>query len=162
MLQEIEILLHRPPPIPFRTYLGVLPVETNHSAAIIPAILRDTCETPGGAFRLPSGSHVSPCSARGRSTGFQHRQYISGNSRRFSLGPTAFLGEMMAESPVRLQLRTERRDEVFARPDQPIGDFTFNAKVADVFDDMVSRSVPYYEEMQRMVCELAQDFAAPA
>lgn len=31
----------------------------------------------------------------------------------------------------------------------------------DVFDDMVSRSVPYYEEMQRMVCELAQDFAVP-
>lgn len=58
---------------------------------------------------------------------------------------------MMAESPVRLQLRAEPRDEVFAQQDQPIGDFTFNAKVADVFDDMVSRSVPYYEEMQRMV-----------
>ncbi len=67
----------------------------------------------------------------------------------------------MAESPIRLQLRTERRDEEFAKEDQPIGDFTFNAKVADVFDDMVSRSVPYYEEMQRMVCELAQDFAVP-
>jgi tRNA (cmo5U34)-methyltransferase len=68
---------------------------------------------------------------------------------------------MMAESPVLLQLRTERRDDVFAEQDQPIGDFAFNAKVADVFDDMVSRSVPYYEEMQRMVCELAQDFARP-
>ncbi len=69
---------------------------------------------------------------------------------------------MLAESPVRLQLRTELRDQVFAERDQPIGDFAFNAKVADVFDDMVSRSVPYYQEMQRMVCELAQDFARPA
>ena len=60
-----------------------------------------------------------------------------------------------------MQLQTERRDDVFAEQDQPIGDFAFNAKVADVFDDMVSRSVPYYEEMQRMVCELAQDFARP-
>ncbi|WP_087001544.1 carboxy-S-adenosyl-L-methionine synthase CmoA [Rhizobium sullae] len=58
-------------------------------------------------------------------------------------------------------LQSEKRDEVFSEHDQPVGDFAFNAKVADVFDDMVSRSVPHYEEMQRMVCELAQDFARP-
>lgn len=40
-----------------------------------------------------------------------------------------------------------------------IGDFCFDARVADVFDDMVSRSVPFYHEMQRMVAELARDFA---
>ncbi|CCM77032.1 tRNA (cmo5U34)-methyltransferase [Rhizobium mesoamericanum STM3625] len=90
--------------------------------------------------------------------GIQHDQHTSGNAR---LRRTASLGEMMAESRVRLQLRTELRDQVFAERDQPIGDFAFNAKVADVFDDMVSRSVPYYQEMQRMVCELAQDFARP-
>lgn len=67
----------------------------------------------------------------------------------------------MVGNPTRLLLRTDRKDEVFAEADHPVGDFTFNAKVADVFDDMVSRSVPYYEEMQRMVCELAQDFARP-
>lgn len=65
----------------------------------------------------------------------------------------------MADTAARLPLRIERKDEVFARDDQPVGDFTFNATVANVFDDMVSRSVPYYEEMQRMVCELARDFA---
>lgn len=40
-------------------------------------------------------------------------------------------------------------------------DFTFDSRVAAVFDDMVSRSVPFYAEMQRMSCELAADFAKP-
>ncbi|TCL75758.1 carboxy-S-adenosyl-L-methionine synthase CmoA [Rhizobium sp. BK251] len=67
----------------------------------------------------------------------------------------------MAKIVASIPLRTELRDEVFAEAEQPVGDFTFNAKVADVFDDMVSRSVPFYEEIQRMVCELARDFAKP-
>ncbi|KQV24413.1 tRNA (cmo5U34)-methyltransferase [Rhizobium sp. Root1203] len=67
----------------------------------------------------------------------------------------------MADSPTRLILRRDQKDEVFADGKGPVGDFAFNATVANAFDDMVSRSVPYYEEMQRMVCELAQDFAQP-
>ncbi len=43
----------------------------------------------------------------------------------------------------------------------PVGDFKFDAKVAKVFDDMVSRSVPFYDEMQRMTAQLAGDFALP-
>ncbi|SCW88938.1 tRNA (cmo5U34)-methyltransferase [Rhizobium mongolense subsp. loessense] len=58
-------------------------------------------------------------------------------------------------------LKPGRKDTVFSEDEPPVDDFSFNAQVADVFDDMVSRSVPYYEEMQRMVCELAQDFAKP-
>ncbi|WP_244495279.1 MULTISPECIES: methyltransferase domain-containing protein [unclassified Ensifer] len=54
---------------------------------------------------------------------------------------------------------SHRRDEVFAAPDENVGDFAFNATVAAVFEDMVSRSVSYYGEIQRMVCELASDFA---
>ena len=50
------------------------------------------------------------------------------------------------------------RDQVFAQEIEPF-DFKFNAAVATVFDDMVSRSVPYYDEMQRMIAELAADFA---
>lgn len=60
-----------------------------------------------------------------------------------------------------IALQADRKDTVFAQDEPPVGDFSFNAKVADVFDDMVSRSVPHYEEMQRMVCELAVDFARP-
>lgn len=37
-------------------------------------------------------------------------------------------------------------------------DFTFDTKVAEVFDDMVGRSVPYYAEVQRMLSELTLQF----
>lgn len=67
----------------------------------------------------------------------------------------------MSTSKVTSLLDTAQKDTFFETPGQPVTDFKFNAGVADVFDDMVSRSVPYYEEMQRMVCELARDFATP-
>lgn len=51
------------------------------------------------------------------------------------------------------------KDEVFRQP-QAIADFNFGAKVAAVFDDMLDRSVPFYREVQRMVSEMATDFAA--
>jgi len=50
------------------------------------------------------------------------------------------------------------RDEVFKEHSKP-SDFKFSTKVAGVFDDMVNRSVPYYEEIQRMISELAADHA---
>lgn len=50
-------------------------------------------------------------------------------------------------------------DHVFAE-EQSASDFAFDQRTAIVFDDMVSRSVPFYEEMQRMTAELAADFAA--
>lgn len=52
----------------------------------------------------------------------------------------------------------ELKDKVF-EADTKIADFSFNKEVAAVFDDMVSRSVPYYDEMQRMTVELVRDFA---
>lgn len=58
-------------------------------------------------------------------------------------------------------LDTEKKDALFESGHETLRDFNFNAKVAEVFDDMVSRSVPFYGEMQRMTCELARDFARP-
>lgn len=52
-----------------------------------------------------------------------------------------------------------KSDTIFDTADRPIADFSFDTTVADVFDDMVSRSVPFYDEMQRMTCELAAEFA---
>jgi tRNA (cmo5U34)-methyltransferase len=49
-----------------------------------------------------------------------------------------------------------KKDAIFSRPQSP-ADFAFTAKVAAVFDDMVDRSVPYYQEMQRMIAEMATD-----
>ncbi|HVN40718.1 MAG TPA: carboxy-S-adenosyl-L-methionine synthase CmoA [Myxococcota bacterium] len=50
------------------------------------------------------------------------------------------------------------RDRVFAGERSPV-DFQFGEETAAVFDDMVSRSVPFYGEVQRMCAELASDFA---
>ena len=50
-------------------------------------------------------------------------------------------------------------DLVFAQPLSRVSDFKFSRDVANVFDDMVTRSVPFYVEMQRMIGELAGDFA---
>ncbi|WP_083257272.1 carboxy-S-adenosyl-L-methionine synthase CmoA [Arcticibacter eurypsychrophilus] len=53
------------------------------------------------------------------------------------------------------------KDEVFRDEINQISDFKFGTKVVNVFDDMVSRSVPFYGEMQRMISELAADHAQP-
>lgn len=50
-------------------------------------------------------------------------------------------------------------DKVFNDKLESIGDFNFGEKVAAVFDDMLYRSVPFYQEIQRMITELALDFA---
>lgn len=52
-------------------------------------------------------------------------------------------------------------DNVFDDKIEKASDFKFGATVANVFDDMVNRSVPYYGEMQRMISELAADHAQP-
>jgi len=40
-----------------------------------------------------------------------------------------------------------------------MSDFHFGKETASVFDDMLDRSVPFYPEIQRMVSEIAADFA---
>ncbi|HYJ38729.1 MAG TPA: carboxy-S-adenosyl-L-methionine synthase CmoA [Chitinophagaceae bacterium] len=48
-----------------------------------------------------------------------------------------------------------RKDEVFKESITKASDFKFSSKVANVFDDMVTRSVPFYIEIQRMIGEVA-------
>lgn len=47
------------------------------------------------------------------------------------------------------------KDEVFRDEIEKASDFKFGENVANVFDDMVNRSVPFYGEIQRMMAELA-------
>lgn len=54
-----------------------------------------------------------------------------------------------------------QRDEVYRSEHSAVADFRFGADVATVFDDMVTRSVPFYVEIQRMIAEMAGDFATP-
>ena len=50
-------------------------------------------------------------------------------------------------------------DTLFAGVRVRNDDFTFGKDTAAVFDDMLDRSVPFYGEIQRMLGELAADFA---
>jgi tRNA (cmo5U34)-methyltransferase len=50
-------------------------------------------------------------------------------------------------------------DKLYTGPREKIGDFAFDEKTAAVFGDMLYRSVPFYEEVQRMVVEIAKAFA---
>ncbi|MGH3771647.1 MAG: carboxy-S-adenosyl-L-methionine synthase CmoA [Pseudonocardiaceae bacterium] len=48
-------------------------------------------------------------------------------------------------------------DKLF-QADGTVGDFVFDGHVAAVFDDMLDRSIPFYQEIQRMVVELGVQF----
>lgn len=50
------------------------------------------------------------------------------------------------------------RDEIFNSPQEDIAPFEFNDKVAQVFDDMVSRSIPFYEEIHRLIVDLTHRY----
>jgi len=53
-----------------------------------------------------------------------------------------------------------RKDKIYRRK-QKVTDFNFRKKTAEVFDDMLQRSVPFYGEMQRMIGEIALNYAKP-
>jgi tRNA (cmo5U34)-methyltransferase len=53
------------------------------------------------------------------------------------------------------------KDENFKTPQALVEDFNFGKETARVFDDMLDRSVPFYDEVQRMLGEIAADFATP-
>lgn len=55
---------------------------------------------------------------------------------------------------------TKSKDKVFDAVIKKPSDFKFGATVANAFDDMVERSVPYYNEIQRMIIEQVCEFAA--
>lgn len=46
-------------------------------------------------------------------------------------------------------------DKIFGQQIIGVEDFEFNQRVADVFDDMVSRSVPFYGEIHRILIDLS-------
>src|SRR5262245_31468199 len=62
--------------------------------------------------------------------------------------------------PASAVARDASKDEIF-REIETVADFSFGEKVASVFDDMLDRSVPFYQEIQRMIWEMAADFAVP-
>jgi tRNA (cmo5U34)-methyltransferase len=55
-----------------------------------------------------------------------------------------------------------KRDRVFFESSVGTSEFTFNAEVAEVFDDMIVRSVPFYLEQQDMIKEIGKKFWIPS
>jgi tRNA (cmo5U34)-methyltransferase len=51
------------------------------------------------------------------------------------------------------------KDKIFNKKTKLVSDFNFGKETARVFDDMLDRSVPFYQEIQRMIGELSSDFA---
>jgi len=51
------------------------------------------------------------------------------------------------------------KDQIYNEEIVNAADFKFGSTVANVFDDMVNRSVPFYIEMQRMIAEQAADYS---
>lgn len=54
-----------------------------------------------------------------------------------------------------------RKDETYKRKLKKISTFRFNKEVANVFDDMVNRSVPFYKGLQNLLAKLAVHFHKP-
>jgi len=52
-----------------------------------------------------------------------------------------------------------KKDKLFEKRKNNTMNFDFGAKTAQVFDDMLDRSIPHYREIQRMIGEMAADFA---
>ena len=50
------------------------------------------------------------------------------------------------------------RDELFQKPLKALTEFEFNDEVAAVFDDMIHRSIPFYDEVQKMVADFVDYF----
>lgn len=53
------------------------------------------------------------------------------------------------------------RDQVYALPQTQLVDFAFTPAVADVFPDMIRRSVPGYEQIISLLGVIAQQYAQP-
>jgi tRNA (cmo5U34)-methyltransferase len=54
-----------------------------------------------------------------------------------------------------------KRDELFAGSSYP-RPFEFNEEVAQVFDDMISRSIPYYPEVIKLLCQWLREYPLAA
>jgi tRNA (cmo5U34)-methyltransferase len=54
-----------------------------------------------------------------------------------------------------------KRDNIFAARQKSMHNFEFDSQVAEVFDDMLERSVPFYAEQQCMIQAMSKSFWIP-
>ena len=68
------------------------------------------------------------------------------------------LKSRMETNPLAL---SSQRDNIFARPRPPGRPFQFDEEVAEVFDDMLARSIPFYNETQGVIADLVTRHLPP-
>jgi len=54
------------------------------------------------------------------------------------------------------------KDEIFRKALPFVADFEFDDQVAEVFEDMLHRSIPFYSEIQAMILDWAKTFYRPS
>jgi tRNA (cmo5U34)-methyltransferase len=64
--------------------------------------------------------------------------------------------QVQARPEARVRDTAVFKDAVYSEP-QMAADFSFGEPVAAVFDDMLDRSIPFYQEIQRMIAEMARE-----
>lgn len=58
-------------------------------------------------------------------------------------------------------MSSDKKDQIYANPLENMVDFRFDEKVADVFPDMIQRSVPGYGSIIQLIGILAQEYVQP-
>jgi tRNA (cmo5U34)-methyltransferase len=54
-----------------------------------------------------------------------------------------------------------KKDKIYLKSEKRAGDFEFNSEVAEIFDDMLVRSIPFYLEQQAMIRGLCRNLWIP-
>ncbi len=84
---------------------------------------------------------------------------------RFSATMRPLCERQTLESPTTIAHRVtptmQKKDQLFAAPIAQLGDFCFDEQVADVFPDMIQRSVPGYSNILSAIGMMTERFAQP-
>ena len=56
------------------------------------------------------------------------------------------------------QMLNQNMDRLFDKKTIEKGSFSFDQNVAAVFDDMITRSVPYFDQIQKMIIDFAKRY----
>jgi tRNA (cmo5U34)-methyltransferase len=54
-----------------------------------------------------------------------------------------------------------KKDEIYLKSEKRVADFEFSSEVAEIFDDMIVRSVPFYSEQQAMIRGICRNLWVP-
>lgn len=62
---------------------------------------------------------------------------------------------------IHMNIVAKKSDKIFSRPLEKIVDFKFDEKVANVFEDMINRSIPGYSTIISIIGMLSEKYAQP-